>query len=161
MTNEPTTPEVGGEKRLYEDLGEGAIRDVDPAELASPPAVQEEGLKPCPWCAGPGAVISTDPGKPEGYFAMCKRDCDMACATDWYDDRASAVERWNCRPTPSPAIPDREEIVGVLRSIVAAHGQCVCNDETVCSVPGVGCLGDHLSAEVSRALALLAKLGAG
>ena len=81
------------------------------------PDVAGEGLKPCPWCQTAPVVTDGD----NWTSVICgNTQCLVTAEVDISGignlaHRAEAIAAWNRRP--SPAIPDREEIVGGLKRI--------------------------------------------
>lgn len=73
---------------------------------------QAEKLLRCPFC-GSDATIRYGVGLPDGgteevdqsravlFCAACSNDNCVANETNWIDDKASAIARWNLRSTPS------------------------------------------------------------
>lgn len=163
MTNEPTTPEVGGECVYVEvsgPTGSGksavmgeieialralgltvehdadfqaekngthadwqaaldlyrptvVIRERNISRLVSPPAVQEEGFTPVTGLWKDLSLSRIERAK--AHRMQFGSDLKTAiAAVDEEETRKALV----AKATPSPAIPDREEIVGVLRDFL-------------------------------------------
>lgn len=56
--------------------------------------MNDEGLKPCPFCGG-AAVVNDEP-RTSKIQIMCSKDCECCIGTDWREpDDARAV--WNKR----------------------------------------------------------------
>ena len=129
-----------------------AILDAYEDRLVSAPAVVGEVLEPCPHCGSPAEFVR-DEDEDGSFVAIQCTGCGCGSGKHYpiMDSADShAAGEWNRRPTPSPAIPDREEIVGVLRSLADAY-------ECLCGQAGMN-YHESPSSHYARARSLLAKL---
>ena len=58
-------------------------------------------LKPCPFCGGEAYICKENiPYQPTLYAVDCGNDdCQVAPSTDFFTDKAKAIETWNRRVT--------------------------------------------------------------